>query len=179
MFRGNRKEEQFELCETHVGAANVAAAFCVMQGSSIDKAMYYDACPTRVYCGLFTFPGHRTTPCYEAFRAWNELAKLGAAAEAKCDAKGLYAAAAKKGERRAFLVSNVGKDGVSAAVKAGDGVYRLYRIDAEHAKLSDCGEWRGGEIQIPSNGFVLALSGFLLGDASSVSGAPSSPANGL
>jgi hypothetical protein len=150
-----------------------------MQDSSIDKAMYYDACPTRVYCGLFTFPGHRTTPCYEAFRAWNELSKLGAAVEAKCSAKGLYAVAAKNGEHRAFLVANVGEYDVSAAVSAGDGVFRLYRVDAGHSKLSDCGEWRSGTIHIPANGFVLALSGFLLGDAPAASGAPSLPANGL
>ena len=118
VFRGAR-EDRFDLCKTHVGAANVAAAFCVMQNSTIDKAMYYDACPTRVYCGLFTFPGHRTTPCYEAFRAWNELAKLGAACEVACDVKGLYAAAAKNGERRAFLVANVGEEGMLITPNAG------------------------------------------------------------
>ena len=179
VFRGARRD-QFEVCKTHVGAANVAAAFCVMQNStSIDKAMYYDACPTRVYCGLFTFPGHRTTPCYEAFRAWNELAKLGTAYEATCDEKGLYAAAAKNGGRRAFLVANVGEEDASLAPDAGGGVFRLYRVDAGHAKLSDCGEWRGGAISIPVNGFVLALSGFLLGDAPAVDRTPSSPSNGL
>jgi hypothetical protein len=162
-----------------VGAANTAAAFCVMQNTSIDKAMYYDACPTRVYCGLFTFPGHRTTPCYEAFRAWNELAKLGTAVETKCDADGLYAAAAKKDGCRAFIVSNVGKENASAALDVGGGVFRLYRVDAEHAKLSDCGEWRGGALGIPADGFVLALSGFSLGDAPAADRAPSSSDNGL
>lgn len=181
VFRGDRKDqlEKFENCKTHVGAANTAAAFCVMQNTSIDKAMYYDACPTRVYCGLFTFPGHRTTPCYEAFRAWNELAKLGTAAETKCDADGLYAAAAKKDGCRAFIVSNVGKENASAALDVGGGVFRLYRVDAEHAKLSDCGEWRGGALGIPADGFVLALSGFSLGDAPAADRAPSSSDNGL
>ncbi len=178
VFRSDRRS-QFETCKTHVGAANVAAAFCLMQNTSIDKAMYYDACPTRVYCGLFTFPGHRTTPCYEAFRAWNELAKLGAACEAACDAKGLYAAAAKKGERRAFLVANVGKEAMSITPNAGGGMFRIYRIDAEHEKLSDCGEWRTGALDVPADGFVLALSGFALGDAPADDRAPSSPSNGL
>ena len=181
VFRGDRKDqlEKFENCKTHVGAANTAAAFCVMQNTSIDKAMYYDACPTRVYCGLFTFPGHRTTPCYEAFRAWNELAKLGTAYEVTCDEKGLYAAAAKNGERRAFLVANVGKEEMSITPNAGGGMFKIYRVDAEHDKLSDCGEWRTGVLGIPANGFVLALSGFSLGDALDVDRAPSSPSNGL
>lgn len=178
IFRSDRKD-QFETCKTHVGAANVAAAFCLMQNTSIDKAMYYDACPTRVYCGLFTFPGHRTTPCYEAFRAWNELAKLGTAYGVTCDEKGLYAAAAKNGNRRAFLVANVGNEEMSITPNVGGGMFRIYRVDAEHAKLSDCGEWRSGALSIPSNGFVLALSGFALGDAPVVDRAPSSPANGL
>ena len=178
IFRSDRKD-QFETCKTHVGAANVAAAFCLMQNTSIDKAMYYDACPTRVYCGLFTFPGHRTTPCYEAFRAWNELAKLGTAYGVTCDEKGLYAAAAKNGDRRAFLVANVGKEEMSITPNVGGGMFRIYRVDAEHAKLSDCGEWHSGALSIPSNGFVLALSGFALGDAPAVDRAPSSPANGL
>ncbi len=178
IFRSDRKD-QFDACKTHVGAANVAAAFCLMQNTSIDKAMYYDACPTRVYCGLFTFPGHRTTPCYEAFRAWNELAKLGAAYEVNCDEKGLYAAAAKNGERRAFLVANVGNEEMSITPTAGGAVFRIYRVDAEHDKLSDCGEWRTGVLGIPANGFVLALSGFSLGDAPAVDRAPSLPANGL
>ena len=181
VFRGDRKDqlEKFENCRTHVGAANTAAAFCVMQNTSIDKAMYYDACPTRVYCGLFTFPGHRTTPCYEAFRAWNELVKLGTAVETRCGAKDIYAAAAKNGSRRAFIVSNVGKENASAALDVGGGVFRLYRVDAEHAKLSDCGEWRGGALGIPADGFVLALSGFSLGDAPAADRAPSSSDNGL
>ncbi|MBQ3808960.1 MAG: hypothetical protein II840_13515 [Kiritimatiellae bacterium] len=178
IFRSDRKD-QFETCKTHVGAANVAAAFCLMQNTSIDKAMYYDACPTRVYCGLFTFPGHRTTPCYEAFRAWNELAKLGTAYEVTCDEKGLYAAAAKNDKRRAFLVSNVGNEEKSISPNVVGGEFRIYRVDAEHAKLSDCGEWRTGALSIPSNGFVLALSGFSLGDAPAVDRAPSSPSNGL
>ena len=93
--------------------------------------------------------------------------------------KGLYAAAAKNGERRAFLVANVGEEGMLITPNAGGGAFRLYRVDTGHAKLLDCGEWRSGAIHIPANGFVLALSGFLLGDAPAVNGAPSSPANGL
>ena len=151
----------------------------MMQNTSIDKAMYYDACPTRVYCGLFTFPGHRTTPCYEAFRAWNELAKLGTAYEVTCDEKGLYAAAAKNDERRAFLVANVGNEEKSIAPNVGGGMFRIYRVDAEHEKLSDCGEWHSGVLSLPANGFVLALSGFSLGDAQTVDGVPTSLSNGL
>ena len=72
VFRGSR-EDRFDLCKTHVGAANTAAAFCVMQDSSIDKAMYYDACPTRVYCGLFTFPP--TDSCSPSRDSYSETSR--------------------------------------------------------------------------------------------------------
>ena len=62
-----------------IGASFCADMFCLMQDSSVDLAMYYDATPTRSYCGLFAPPENRTTPCFEAFVAWNELYRLGAA----------------------------------------------------------------------------------------------------
>ena len=74
---------------------------------------------------------------------------------------------------------NVGNEEMSITPTVGGAVFRIYRVDAEHDKLSDCGEWRTGALSIPANGFVLALSGFSLGDALDVDRAPSSPSNGL
>lgn len=161
VFRGP-SEDQFDAIKTHVGAANTAAAFCLMQTSSIDKAMYYDALPTRSYCGLFFFPSCRTTPCYEAFRAWNELAKLGTSVSATVEDNAVYAAAAKGGGKRAFIIANVGDSSASVTIRAEGAPYSLYRVDAEHARLTDGGQWMDGAIAIPSNGFVLALSGTVL-----------------
>ena len=180
VFRGPN-EDQFDTIKTHVGAANTAAAFCLMQGTSIDKAMYYDALPTRSYCGLFSFPSMKTTPCYEAFRAWNELAKLGTSVEAKVEAKGVYAAAAKGGDAKAFLIANVG-DGMAVCPQTATGAegrFTLYRVDAEHSKLTAAGEWSGGEIALPPNGFVLALSGVELGGGSAKAVSPTGAVNGL
>ena len=178
VFRGP-KEDQFDAIKTHVGAANVAAAFCLMQTSSIDKAMYYDACPTRSYCGLFFFPSMRTTPCYEAFRAWNELAKLGTNVPVEGAGGGVYAAAAKGGGKRAFLLSNVGDGDVSVEVRADGSPFALYRVDAAHGRLAKDGEWTGGAIALPRNGFVLGLSGAELGDAADAAPAAGAPANGI
>ena len=161
VFRGP-SEDQFDAIKTHVGAANTAAAFCLMQTSSIDKAMYYDALPTRSYCGLFFFPSCRTTPCYEAFRAWNELAKLGTSVSATVEDNAVYAAAAKGGGKRAFIIANVGDSSASVTIRAEGAPYSLYRVDAEHARLTDGGQWMDGAIAIPSNGFVLALYGTVL-----------------
>ena len=177
VFRGP-KEDQFDTIKTHVGAANTAAAFCLMQTSSIDKAMYYDALPTRSYCGLFFFPSMRTTPCYEAFRAWNELAKLGTSVPAAVEAQDVYAAAAKGGGKRAFLIANVGAT-AAVEIRAGGAPFALYRVDAEHARLTASGEWTGGAISIPSNGFVLALSGTALDGAAKATASKQGAVNGL
>ena len=161
VFRGP-KADQFDTIKTYVGAANTAAAFCLMQTSSIDKAMYYDALPTRSYCGLFYFPSYRTTPCYEAFRAWNELAKLGTSVLATVEGKAVYAAAAKGGEKKTFLIVNVGDSAARVSICAEGAPYSLYRLDADHARLTTDGQWTTNSITIPANGLVLALSGAVI-----------------
>ena len=180
VFRGP-KERQWDIVKTHVGAANVAAAFCLMQGLPIDKAMYYDALPTRVYGGLFYFPCVRTTPCFEAFRAWNELAKLGTNVACRVSGNGVYAAAAKGVCGRAFLVANTGSEAVSVSVSCADGKpFSIYRVDGEHAALSSAGLWRGGEaLEIPPCGFVLALDGPSLDAAGLGVDAPTRSVDGL
>lgn len=78
------------------GAAFVAAAFCLMQTSPIDKAMYYDALPTRRYGGLYYFPSQKVTKTYYAFKAYNELHRLGTAvACVGAESEGVYVCAAK------------------------------------------------------------------------------------
>lgn len=78
------------------GAAFVAAAFCLMQKSPIAKAMYYDALPTRTYCGLYYFPSQKVTKTYYSFKAFGELYKLGTAVECSSEEqKGVYVCAAR------------------------------------------------------------------------------------
>ena len=180
VFRGSQKD-QWDTAKSHVGAANVAAAFCLMQESSIDKAMYYDACPTRGYCGLFYYPSVRTTPCYEAFRAWNELAKLGTSVECAVSGQDVYAAAAKGADGCAYLVANTGRDVVRVKVSCeGRGPFTLYRVDGGHASLAPVGECRDGDVlEIPGCGFVLALDGVVMEVPASASSTSSRPVNGL
>lgn len=93
------------------GAAFTAAAFCLMQYSPINKAMYYDALPTCTYCGLFYFPSQKVTKTYFSFKAFNELFKLGTAVECSCDgfdgSEEVYVCAATdgKGQGAALIVN--------------------------------------------------------------------------
>ena len=91
------------------GAAFAAAVFCLLQRDrTVSKAMYYDAYPQRVYCGLYYFPSQRTTPCWEAFRKFNILYRLGSSVQVESHVSGLYACAATDGSRRAILLANTG-----------------------------------------------------------------------
>ena len=168
------------------GAAYCAAAFALMQAGPVDKAMYYDALPTRSYCGLFYFPSQRTTPCYEAFVAFNALYRLGGAVQCESSAEHVYAVAAADGARQAFLMANYSweKDmmprRVRLDIEGGAPSYELYLVDEEHPHLTHVGSCRNGdELELPEYSTVLALAGVELPDAVEPVERPIGALNGL
>ncbi len=99
--------DAYEEMQSEKGASFVAAALAVMQRSAIDKAMYYDATPTRSYCGLYTFPGKRLTRTYYSLYAFNRLYRLGDCVGVEIDAeRNISAIAAKGDEGIAILLTN-------------------------------------------------------------------------
>ncbi len=95
-------ERRYEL-----GASYVSQAFSIMQQSSIDKAMYYDACPTRSYCGIYAFPGTKLTKTYYSFYAFNKLYKLGNCVGVEINAdENVSVCAASSADGQAMLISN-------------------------------------------------------------------------
>lgn len=106
---GKRRFDYYEEMKTGPGAAFCAAVFCLLQRDrTVTKAMYYDAYPQRAYCGLYYFPSMKTTPCWEAFRKFNVLYRLGSNVPSKCGIPGIYSCAAADGKRRAVLLVNTG-----------------------------------------------------------------------
>lgn len=106
------KPTQFDDMKEMPGAAFVASAFCLMQSSPIDKAMYYDALPERTYGGLYYFPSEKVSKTYYSFLAYNALYKLGIQVQSSADSSNkLYALAAKNKERKAavLLTNNSGE----------------------------------------------------------------------
>ena len=102
-------EPDFEEMKELPGALFVAEAFCRMQDSPIDKAMYYDSEPSSAYGGLFYFPSQRTTPTYQAFIAFNRLYTLGRQAHVTADVPDDVAAlAATDGKTGRILLVNRG-----------------------------------------------------------------------
>jgi len=145
--------------KTAAGASFCAAAFClIQQQTDIAVATYYDACPTRSYCGLFDMPGCNVTPCYEAFRAFGELyarGKAGTGQEAFSRVAGggeVYACAAlandAKPGREAFIIVNASRTEarrLKLKVKGGPKFYSFDSIDRESNGLRHDGRIKSGD----------------------------------
>lgn len=130
----NDKPTRFDDMKTAAGAAFVTAALSIMQYGPIDKAMYYDALPTRSYCGLYHFPSHNVTKPWYAFKAFNELYKLGGCAPAVSDDRTIYPIAAAGDGQKAVMVSAFGCSEKTVAVDmtglGGEAVQaEVYRLD--------------------------------------------------
>ena len=92
--------------KNNYGASFVAAAFAILQDSDTDKAMYYDALPTRAYCGLYEFPSFKTTATYDTFKAYNALYKLGSQCQTEIAEPKVKILAAGDGKDAAILIAN-------------------------------------------------------------------------
>ena len=102
---GNPKRIFLEMKDNE-GASFVGAAFCLMQDSPIEKAMYYDAYPQQLYCGLYTFPGLQTTQTCSVFAMWDQLYRVGGQCETVANGERVYTCAAANRADKAWLITN-------------------------------------------------------------------------
>ncbi|MFA5203982.1 MAG: hypothetical protein WC708_06200 [Lentisphaeria bacterium] len=142
------------------GATFVASSLCLMQKSPIDKAMYYDAFPERIFCGLYYFPSMAVTKTFFAFFAFNELYKLGTAVECSSDIANKTYACAARGDKNqsAVLIVNYSTSDklLYFDVKGGNGNPEFYLLDKWHL-LSETPSVhpRNGELTMPKLSVVL------------------------
>ena len=145
------------------GAVSTAAAFALMQKAPLTGAMYYDALPTRRWCGLFTFPDMETTATYAVFKAFNALYRLGTdVALEPTPAENVYAAAAKgdSGRQAVYLV-NVGAtaEKLTLAFTGAAAAYDVTRLEKEQTDFAPAGEANaGGAIELPPMSVTLLQS---------------------
>jgi len=87
-------------------ASFVAGMFCALQKSPVDLGAYYDAQPAMgiKFCGIFDVNGPRK-PFY-AFKAFNELYRLGREVASSSELDRVYVCAASDGAQGAILLSN-------------------------------------------------------------------------
>lgn len=140
-FEPDNPHSGWDDLKTNLGASGVAAVFAVMQScTSIDKAMYYDALPTRAYCGLYEFPSGRTTHTYCSFKAFSELYALSNEVySASSGNTNVYTLAAANDGKGAFYVVNLNNEPVKInwdvkSAPAGD--RKVYIIDKKN-KLNE------------------------------------------
>ena len=135
---GKYGRDEFTLMKEMPGAAFVASVFCLLQRDrTVSCGMYYDALPTRSYCGLYYFPSLKTTPCYEAFRLFNRVYRLGTAATVSFPRKGVYACAAMRDAARAVLLVNNRSSSVALSpVMVGVEAEKPWRVTLLSEKVS-------------------------------------------
>ena len=90
------------------------------QNTPLDSAMFYDAqLGISIYGSLFNPLTKEPFPAYNAFRAYNELYKLGEQVEAVIDAEGLYVLAAKSDKKGCVVIANPTENEVKFNLNAG------------------------------------------------------------
>lgn len=98
------------------------------QHSGIDMCMYYDARPCG-FNGLFDTDTLRPLKAYYAFKAFNELYKLGDEVKTEAAGDGVYALAARKGCHGALLAVNYADDD--------NRLWQQVEIKASGARITD------------------------------------------
>jgi hypothetical protein len=145
------------------GAAFVAAAFCLMQNSPVDKAMYYDAQPSQCYGGLYYFPSLKLTKTYYSFMAFNDLFRLGTAVECQCNGfDDVYVCAAKKNDKKgAVLIINrkLEKREVPMTTTGIDGVPKCFLLDSSHLLTETNHMMADGRVILPPQSVLLMRIG--------------------
>ena len=92
---------------TYKHAALTAGMMLMFQDAPLDSAMFYDArYGIGIYGSLFNPLDQSPFPSYYAFKAYNELYKLGEQILLKSEEDGIYAVAAKKGENGCIVIAN-------------------------------------------------------------------------
>ncbi len=144
-------------------AAYIGAMFVTMQNSSVDSMAYYDGQLNFTYAGLFNPITFTPFKAYYAFKAFNELYKLGVqyavenTDEYGMIAPGVYVLAAgdAAGMQRAVVLYNIGEE---IKISAPHGIWSLSVLDERH-DLGKIGQAAGGEcITIPASGALLLTS---------------------
>ena len=117
---------------TSYASANAMALMIAMQRKSTDMLMYYDAryVAASAYAGFYDLATFEPSCVYYAFKAFGELYALENEVECTVLGEGVYAMAAKKDDKKAIVISNIGRE-TSVELNICDG-FSVFIIDKEH-----------------------------------------------
>lgn len=134
-------------------SANVMATMLAMQHKPTDMLMYYDAKYVSVsaYGGFYDVVTYEPSCIYYAFKAFGELYALGNEVVCNHQQDGIYALAAKDGEKKAILISNI-KEACKVELDLPAGFY-VSIIDRDH--LIEKTDWNPCEFELKENTVAL------------------------
>ena len=129
-------QEPWDAMREMAGAAFVAATFALLQKAPVDKAMYYDALPSRKYGGLYLYPENKVSRTYYVFKAFNELYLMGQAVHCASGEgrNGVYCLAARDGHGNArMLIANRSHQSktLAADIRGAEGAPKVLVLDAD------------------------------------------------
>ena len=99
------------------GAAFTSSCMALLQASTLDMLMYYDARPDTVFNGMFDFYTMRPLKGYYPFVMFSELYELGNSVECSSDDKNIMVVAAKNDEKCAVMLTHYYKNRDNKAEK--------------------------------------------------------------
>lgn len=133
-------------------SAEVAAMMLGMQNAPIDLLVFYDARITGgQYGGLFDPMDYKPWHAYYSFVAFNHLYKLENQIALECDTEGLYAVAAKRGEKAALVISNLTGKTQTLNIEGIDLSFAHYYVIDKQRLLS----WAPSADKIENNAVVM------------------------
>lgn len=117
---------------TSFASANDMAMMIGMHRTKTDMLMYYDARHAAVsaYAGFYDVVTFELTCVYYAFKAFGELYALGNEVECSSSQDNVFALAAKDGDKKAIILTNIGSD-VNVELNLDD-AFEAYIIDKDH-----------------------------------------------
>ena len=150
--------------KNNYGASFVAAAFAILQNSDTDKAMYYDALPTRAYCGLYEFPSFKTTATYDTFKAYNALYKLGSQCQAEITEPKVKILAAGDGKDGAILIANHNAAPCTMQLEIKNAPQLKYCLMTDDNRRSEPVAFNGANLELPPYSLAI-ISSFDINEA--------------
>ena len=145
-----------DLRGTAMAASMALSMMCAMQGTSTALLCFYDAqVGPSYYRGMFDPSSKKPTPLYYAFKAFNELYKLGSSVECIGAADGIYTLAAEGEGSKAVVIANTSEAEQMITTDLPSGMDAFLLCDGKNLEPSRVSP---NEFVLPAGSFVLFKS---------------------
>jgi hypothetical protein len=167
----NNQANSYRVLKAQKGAAFKAAVLCALQQkTNVTLATYFEADVVKEWCGLFDVKDMgisrqkatvKPIKGFYAFKAFNELYKMGEGMNAECGDGDVYACAAKGNGKNAVMVANYSETDTTVTLSLSglcDRSLELRMMDGDHnfeimTAMELCGEQAEITVPMKANSF--------------------------